>query len=125
MSDEGKPLKQPTFPECIKKLLPEAASSLQGEQKGWVLRGEHCQVVFWETHKKGGYKFPRHSHTFDEYAIVLEGSGTRIVGDKVIPIREGDENYIPAGVEHETHVTSDVWRAVDFFADPDWVKVKK
>ena len=118
-------MRQETFPEVIKKLLPEAYSGLVEEQKGWILQGEKCQVVFWEVHKKGGYNFKRHSHPFDEWAVVLEGAGTRILGDKVIPVHEGDEVYIPAGVEHETRITSDVWRAVDFFASPDWIKVKK
>ena len=116
-------LRQETYPDVIKQ-LPEAYSSISDIQKGWILQGENSQVVFWETRCKGGYDFKKHSHTFDEWAVVLEGAGYRIMNGKKIEVHVGDENYVPAGVEHELHVTSDVWRAVDFFASPDWIKKK-
>ena len=116
-------LKQATYPDVIKR-LPEAHSLLSEIQQGWILDGKECQVVFWETRNEGGYHFPKHSHAFDEWAVVLEGTGYRIVGGKRSEVHVGDENYVPAGVEHELFVTSDVFRAVDFFANPNWVKKK-
>ena len=122
MEKKSERLRQSTFPEELKQMLPRAKSTLSDEQKGWIVQGPNCQVVFWEVHKKGGYKFKRHSHPFIEWAVVLEGAGTRIVGGKVMEVHEGDEVYIPPGVEHEVHVTSDTWRAVDFWSNPDWIK---
>jgi quercetin dioxygenase-like cupin family protein len=121
--DKDGRLKQETFPDMIKQ-LPEAYSSVSDIQKGWILPGQNCQVVFWETRCKGGYHFKKHSHTFGEYAVVLEGAGYRIVNGKRIEVHVGDENYTPPGVEHEVYITSDVWRAIDFFGNPDWVKTK-
>lgn len=120
---KSKAVRLETFPDMIKQ-LPEAYSSMS-VQKGWIMQGKNCQVVFWETRSKGGYDFKKHSHDFDSWAVVLEGAGYRIKNGKRSEVHVGDESYTPAGVEHELHVTSDVWRAVDFFASPDWVKVKK
>jgi hypothetical protein len=38
-----------------------------------------------------------HVHDFDEYMIVVQGCYTLIIDDKRVPVRAGEEYFIPKG----------------------------
>jgi mannose-6-phosphate isomerase-like protein (cupin superfamily) len=41
-----------------------------------------------------------HVHEFDEYMIVVQGCYTLIIDHKRIPVRAGEEYFIPKGLPH-------------------------
>ncbi len=41
-----------------------------------------------------------HKHDFDEYFVVVEGCYTLIVDGQRIPVKAGEEHFIPSGVLH-------------------------
>jgi mannose-6-phosphate isomerase-like protein (cupin superfamily) len=110
------------FPDAIKTCLPKAASSVSSDLSGWVLSGGKSQVVFWEVKK--GFAVSGHSHPHDEWGVVITGSCSLTIGDETKTYHAGQEFYVPAGIEHYSTM-SDNYRAVDFFASPDWIKAVK
>ena len=110
------------FPAAIKTCLPKAVSSISSDLSGWVLSGDKAQVVFWEV--KNGFSVSGHSHQHDEWGIVITGSCSLTIGDETKTYHAGQEFYVPAGVEHYSTM-SDNYRAVDFFASPDWIRTEK
>ncbi len=110
------------FPTAIKKCLPEAASGVSSDLSGWVLNGEKSQVVFWEVKK--GFSVSGHSHPHDEWGIIVTGSCSLTIGDETKNYSAGQEFFVPSGVEHYCTM-SDNYRAIDFFASPDWIKTVK
>lgn len=70
------------------------------------------QTVFWDFPKRGSVG--EHSHDFDEYCVVIQGTMTEIVGGKKILMKAGDELMVPAGVPHSGE-WSDNYRALDVF----------
>lgn len=106
------------FPQSIKDSLPSAASTIIAELRGWVLNGEKCQVVFWEVEK--AFHAAAHSHEHDEWGIVVSGFCELRIENETRTYRAGEEFFIRGGAEHECYM-SDNYRAVDFFASPDWI----
>jgi quercetin dioxygenase-like cupin family protein len=88
------------FPEFMK--TPEnliASKSQSRGVKGWVYDGvDGKQMAYWICEADG--KSEEHVHTFDEYFVVLQGEYTLIIGGRKIPVREGEEYYIPKNIPH-------------------------
>ena len=67
--------------------------------EGYVFDGlDGSQMAFW-TCRETALCVP-HVHDFDEYMIVVQGCYTMIVDGKRIPVRAGEEYFIPQGLLH-------------------------
>ena len=80
---------------------------------GFVFEGaDGSQLVMWSA-QAGGETAP-HSHDYDEYCIVLEGTFTGMIGGKAVTLTAGDECVIPAGVVHGGTISAN-YRSIDGF----------
>jgi mannose-6-phosphate isomerase-like protein (cupin superfamily) len=89
------------FPEFMRNFINRIASETQYTQdiEGYVYDGaDGSQMAFW-TNPIGGVS-AEHTHAYDEYFVVVEGQYTIIVGKKQIPIKVGEEFFIPKGTPH-------------------------
>ena len=87
------------FPQPIRD-LPKADIPIEGV-KGFILQGEHEQVVFMEFEKN--VEIPEHSHE-SQWEIVLEGEvHYREEGLEYI-YKKGDRFFIPKGKKHSATV---------------------
>lgn len=67
--------------------------------EGYVYDGiDGTQMAHWKCNHDG--VSAEHTHEFDEYFIVIQGEYTLIIDGKRIPVRAGEEYYIPKGVSH-------------------------
>jgi len=89
------------FPEFMKRPANRIAVSSQATRgvEGYVFDGvDGSQMAFW-TCRETAVSEP-HVHDFDEYMIVVQGCYTLIIDDRRIPIRAGEEYFIPKGLRH-------------------------
>jgi mannose-6-phosphate isomerase-like protein (cupin superfamily) len=89
------------FPEFMKHPANEIARSSQATPgvEGFVFDGaDGSQMAFWSC-RQSAASVP-HTHDYDEYMAVVEGCYTLIIGGERIPVRAGEEYFIPRGVEH-------------------------
>ena len=89
------------FPEFMKHPANEIARSSQATPgvEGFVFDGaDGSQMAFWSC-RQSTASVP-HTHNYDEYMAVVEGCYTLIIGGERIPVRAGEEYFIPRGVEH-------------------------
>lgn len=88
---------------------PGPASGLEG----FVFEGrDGSQMVLWQCEKGG--RSETHTHDYDEYAVVLAGTFTGMIGDRQVTMKPGDECHIPAGTPHSGEYTPG-YRAIDAF----------
>ena len=89
------------FPEFMRHPANEIARSSQATPgvEGFVFDGaDGSQMAFWIC-RQSAASAP-HTHDYDEYMAVVEGCYTLIIGGGRIPVRAGEECFIPRGVEH-------------------------
>jgi mannose-6-phosphate isomerase-like protein (cupin superfamily) len=89
------------FPDFMKHPANKIATSSQFTlgPEGYVFDGaEGSQMAFWTCHN-AEVSAP-HVHDFDEYMVVGQGCYTLIIDQKRIPVRAGEEYFIPKGVAH-------------------------
>jgi mannose-6-phosphate isomerase-like protein (cupin superfamily) len=94
------------FPEFMKQPVNRIATSSQATPgvEGYVFDGaDGSQMAFWTCRETT--PSAAHVHEFDEYMIVVEGCYTLILhtangGEERMPIRAGEEYFIPRGVRH-------------------------
>jgi mannose-6-phosphate isomerase-like protein (cupin superfamily) len=60
-------------------------------------------MAFWTCRETASTE---HVHDFDEYMIVVEGRYTLIIGGEKIPVRAGEEYFIPRGTRHGGEVVA-------------------
>jgi mannose-6-phosphate isomerase-like protein (cupin superfamily) len=95
------------FPEFMKHTSNRIAGGGQATPgvEGYVFDGaDGSQMAFWtcrETAASAG-----HAHEFDEYMVVVEGCYTLIIDGRRIPVRAGEEYFIPRGVWHSGEVVA-------------------
>ena len=95
------------FPEFMKRALHRIATGSQATPgvEGYVFDGaEGSQMAFWtcsETTPSAA-----HVHEFDEYMVVVEGCYTLIIDGQRIPLKAGEEYFIPRGVLHGGEVVA-------------------
>ena len=95
------------FPEFMKSSANRIATSSQATPgvEGYVFDGaDGSQMAFWTCHRTA-VSTP-HVHDFDEYITVLQGCYTLIVGGRRIPIKAGEEYFIPKGLSHGGEVVA-------------------
>jgi quercetin dioxygenase-like cupin family protein len=110
------------FPQSLKNRLSKASSDVSDNLSGWVVGNEKAQVVFWEINE--GFSVEPHSHDHDEWGIIVSGYCILTIEGETKQYNTGEEFYIPSGLSHYATMSSK-YRAIDFFASPDWVKVEK
>ena len=89
------------FPDFMKHPANRIATTSQATPgvEGYVFEGaDGSQMVFW-TCRRAASSRP-HVHDFDEYMIVVQGCYTLTIDDKRIPVRAGEEYFIPKGLWH-------------------------
>lgn len=89
------------FPDFMKHPADRIAASSQSTSgvEGYVFDGaDGNQVTFWTCHESAAST--PHAHDYDEYFVVLQGCYTLIIDGKRIPVRAGEEYFIPGGIWH-------------------------
>jgi quercetin dioxygenase-like cupin family protein len=89
------------FPEFMKRPANRIATSSQATQgvEGYVFDGaDGSQMAFW-TCRETAVSTP-HAHEFDEYMLVVQGCYTLIIEGQRIPVKAGEEYFIPKGMWH-------------------------
>jgi mannose-6-phosphate isomerase-like protein (cupin superfamily) len=95
------------FPEFMKNPANRIATSNQSTSgvEGYVFDGaDGSQMAFWTCHETAGST--AHAHDFDEYFAVVQGCYTLIIDGKRIPVKAGEEYFIPRGVLHGGEVVA-------------------
>jgi mannose-6-phosphate isomerase-like protein (cupin superfamily) len=95
------------FPQFMKQPANRIASSSQATPgvEGYVFDGaDGSQMAFW-TCRETAASAP-HLHEFDEYMVVVQGCYTLIINNEKIPIKAGEEYFIPRGVVHGGEVVA-------------------
>jgi len=89
------------FPDFMKQPANRIATNRQATPgvEGYVFDGaDGSQMAFW-TCRQTAVSAP-HVHEFDEYMLVVEGCYTLLIGGARIPVKAGEEHFIPRGVPH-------------------------
>jgi len=89
------------FPEFMKHPANRIARSSQATPgvEGYVFDGiDGSQMAFWNCRETA--TSASHTHTYDEYLLVVQGCYTLIFDGKPIPVKAGEEFFIPGGVQH-------------------------
>ena len=89
------------FPEFMKQPANRIATGSQATPgvEGYVFDGaEGSQMAVWTCRETA--LSAAHVHEFDEYMLVVDGCYTLIIDDQRIPVRAGQEYFIPRGTRH-------------------------
>src|SRR5271166_6175086 len=89
------------FPAFMKHPANRIATTSQATPgvEGYVFDGaDGSQMAFWTCRETASSS--AHAHEFDEYMLVVEGCYTLVIDGRKIPIKAGEEYFIPRGVRH-------------------------
>ena len=89
------------FPKFMKSAANRIETSSQSTPgvEGFVYDGvDGSQMAFWTCHETA-VSAP-HVHDYDEYMVVVQGCYTLIFGNGRVPVKAGDEYFIPKGLWH-------------------------
>lgn len=95
------------FPEFMKNPANRIATGNQSTPgvEGYVFDGaDGSQMAFWTCRETASST--AHAHDFDEYFTVVQGCYTLIIDGKRIPVKAGEEYFIPPGVLHGGEVVA-------------------
>ena len=95
------------FPKFMKHPANRIAGSDQATRgvEGYVFDGvEGSQMAFWTCGQDA--VSAEHAHEFDEYMLVVEGCYTLVIEGRRVPIKKGEEYFIPRGVAHSGDVVA-------------------
>ena len=107
-----------TFPKFMKHPANRVASADQATPgvEGYVFDGvEGSQLAFWTCVQDAVSS--QHWHEFDEYMLVVQGCYTLVIEGRQIPIKAGEEYFIPGGVVHSGAVIAGT-RTIHAFGAP-------
>jgi len=93
------------YPKFMKHPANRIAGSDQSTPgvEGYVFDGKGgAQMAFWTCRETAASA--EHTHTYDEYVLVVQGSYTLIINGLRIPLKAGEEYLIPCGVRHSGEV---------------------
>ena len=93
------------FPEFMKHPANRIARANQATPgvEGYVFDGaDGSQIAFWTCRQTA--PSVAHAHDYDEYMIVVQGCYTLIINGERIPLKAGEECFIPRGVPHSGEV---------------------
>ena len=89
------------FPQFMKNAANRIVTPSQATPgvEGYVFDGaDGSQMAFWTCRETASSA--AHVHDFDEYMIVVQGCYTLIIDGQRIPVKAGQEHFIPRGVPH-------------------------
>ena len=89
------------FPEFMRASANRIATQSHATPgvEGYVFDGaDGSQMAFWTCRETAASA--AHVHEYDEYMVVVQGCYTLIIDGKRIPVRAGEEYFIPRGVSH-------------------------
>lgn|SRR5262249_22685967 len=89
------------FPSFMKRAANRIATSSQATPgvEGYVFDGaDGSQMTIWTCREDA--VADAQVHDYDEYFVVVQGCYTLVIDGKRIPIRAGEEYFIPKGVWH-------------------------
>jgi quercetin dioxygenase-like cupin family protein len=95
------------FPEFMKNAANRIATSNQATPRveGYIFDGaDGSQMAFWTCRETASSA--SHVHEFDEYMIVVQGCYTLIIDGHRIPLKTGEEYFIPKGTVHAGEVVA-------------------
>lgn len=95
------------FPKFMKAPANRIATTSQSTPgvEGYVYDGvDGSQMALWSCHETAVSN--PHVHDFDEYMVVVQGCYTLILGEKRVPVRAGEEYFIPKGLWHGGEVAA-------------------
>lgn len=95
------------FPDFMKDPANRIARSNQATPgvEGYVFDGQDgSQMAFWTCSDNA--RPVEHVHDYDEYMLVLQGCYTLVIKGNRIPLRAGEEYFIPRGVAHGGEVVA-------------------
>ena len=93
------------FPEFMKNPANRIAKTNQATEgvEGYVFDGaDGSQMAFWTCRETA--PSAAHAHNYDEYMVVVQGRYTLIIDGKRIPLKTGEEHFIPRCVLHSGEV---------------------
>jgi quercetin dioxygenase-like cupin family protein len=103
----------PEFMRCPANRIAKSNQATPGVE-GFVFDGaDGSQMAFWTCPETASSA--AHVHDFDEYMIVVEGCYTLIVDGERIPVKAGEEYFIPRGIRHSGEVLAGT-RTIHAFA---------
>jgi mannose-6-phosphate isomerase-like protein (cupin superfamily) len=92
-------MKMDEFPRFMKDKKNEIDEGTDRQIEGYMYDGANgSQMIHWTCNAAG--KSAEHVHDYDEYFIVVQGRYDLIIKGKTIPVKAGDEYYIPKRVAH-------------------------
>jgi len=89
------------FPDFMKRPTNKIAKSQEATPgvEGYVFDGaDGSQMAFWTCSSDAVSK--EHVHDYDEYFVVAQGCYTLLIDGERIPVRAGEEYFIPRGQKH-------------------------
>ncbi|HXM45935.1 MAG TPA: cupin domain-containing protein [Bryobacteraceae bacterium] len=95
------------FPEFMKHAANRIAKAAQATPgvEGYVFDGaDGSQMSFWTCQETA--ISAAHAHDFDEYMLVVQGCYTLVIDGQRIPVKAGEEHFIPRGVLHSGEVVA-------------------
>lgn len=94
----------PGFMKCAENRVATSSQATPGVE-GYVFDGaDGSQMAYW-TCRETASSAP-HAHEYDEYMVVVQGCYTLIIEGRRIPIKVGEEYFIPKGVSHGGEVVA-------------------
>lgn len=107
------------FPAVITD-LPEADMRVKGI-RAWILQGQKHQLIFFEMEPTA--IVPEHSHSYDQWGIVVEGKMKLTIDGKTRLCEKGDDYVIPAQAKHNATFLCRS-RVIDLFSERTRYKAK-
>ena len=90
-----------TFPDFMKHAANRIAAASQATPgvEGYVFDGaDGSQMAFWTCPEAA--VSAAHAHDYDEYFVVVQGCYTLVIDGRRIPVRAGEECFVPKGLPH-------------------------
>jgi len=89
------------FPEFMRHPANRIAKTDQATPgvEGYIFDGaDGSQMAFWTCRETTASA--THAHDYNEYMLVVQGCYTLIIDGERIPVKAGEEYFIPRGVPH-------------------------
>jgi mannose-6-phosphate isomerase-like protein (cupin superfamily) len=96
------------FPQFMKNPANRIARTNQATPgvEGYIFDGaDGSQMAFWTCRETAASA--AHVHDYDEYMIVVQGCYTLLIEGERIPLKAGQEYFIPRGVLHSGEVLAE------------------
>jgi len=93
------------IPHQNRLLMADTNQATPGVE-GYIFDGaDGSQMAFWTCRETAASA--AHTHDYDEYMIVIQGCYALIIDGKRIPLKAGQEYFIPRGVLHSREVLAE------------------